>query len=136
MWTIYIVCFITQQALHTLRLRKKNFKFTPKCWWNSELRTARNTLQQMFNLWKADYFTKDRSSISYNRYKFARKRFRTLVKRAKHKLTIDHFVCVDKLKNVKPKTYWNQMQVLKSSSQKLYTINGKIYKDDITTEFK
>eukprot|EP00111_Clytia_hemisphaerica_P002763 TCONS_00007772-protein len=117
-------------------IEKTFYNFSPKRWWNNELGTARNTLQQMFNLWKSDCFTKDPSSISYNRYKFARKRFRTLVKRAKHKSTIDHFVCVDKLKNVKPKTYWNQMQALKSSSQKLYTINGKTNKDDITTEFK
>ena len=117
-------------------MEKKSYHFPAKPWWNSDLTSARKILQQTFNQWRTDEFTKDPSSLSYNRYLFARKRFRSLVKHAKHQSTVDHFINVEKLKNIKPKSYWKQIQKLKGSSQKQYTINGKTDSSDISREFK
>ena len=66
----------------------------------------------------------------------ARKIFRKLVKRAKHQATVEHYIDIEKLKNVKPSSYWKQINFLKKGQRKMYTINGKTNENDITSEFQ
>ena len=72
----------------------------------------------------------------YNRYLLARKNFRSLVKRCKSQATVDHFINVEKVKKIKPKSYWSQIRLAKSSPGKLYTVNNKTNITDISSEFK
>ena len=89
----------------------------------------------MFNNWRENGFPKSNLDVSYNRYLFARKIFRKLVKRSKHQETINHYIKVDKLKKIKPSSYWKQINFLKKETRKLYTINNKTNDSDITTDF-
>ena len=113
-----------------------SYNFPSKPWWNDDLRKARKNLQYMFNRWRENDFSRLPSDISYNRFKFARKVFRKLVKQSKHQATIDHYINVEKLKKVRPSNYWKQVNFLKKKQQKLYTINGMTDSTDITSEFK
>ena len=116
-------------------IEQNHHRIEPKAWWNSNLTESRKQLQLMFNIWKSHNFPRDENSISYNRYKFARKQFRQLVRNAKNQSTVDYYIKIDKLDKVRPKTYWKNIKVHRSSSQKLFTINGKSSKTDINTEF-
>uniref|UniRef100_A0A7M5VBJ8 Reverse transcriptase domain-containing protein n=1 Tax=Clytia hemisphaerica TaxID=252671 RepID=A0A7M5VBJ8_9CNID len=111
------------------------YNFTPKSWWNEELQNAHKNLKCMFNIWRENGFPKSNLDVSYNRYLFARKIFRKLVKRSKHQETINHYIKVDKLKKIKPSSYWKQINFLKKGPRKLYTINNKTNGSDITTDF-
>lgn len=116
--------------------KKDFYEFPAKNWWNDELTKAKRNLQLCFNLWRDNQFPKSESDVSYNRYKFSRKIFRTLVKRAKHQVTVEHYVNVEKLKNVNPSSYWTKVNLLNKKKQhKLFTVNGKSTKSDISNEF-
>ena len=65
----------------------------------------------------------------------ARKTFRSLVKHAENQATVDHYINIEKLKKIKPKTYWKEMKILNNKPKKLYTINGKTTHSDIANEF-
>jgi hypothetical protein len=76
-------------------------------------------------------------NVSYNRYALARKRFRSLVKKYKNQSSVvEHYINVEKLKKTKPKSYWKQIKLTKSTTTKLFTINGKTTHEDISSEFK
>eukprot|EP00111_Clytia_hemisphaerica_P001565 TCONS_00004470-protein len=89
----------------------------------------------MFNPWRDQGFPRSQDNVTYQRYIFARKRFRNMVKRAKNQANVDHFINVDNLKNLDPRSYWKSIKVNKASTQKLFTINGKTTSSEITTEF-
>ena len=89
----------------------------------------------MFNTWKDQEFPRNEDSVSYNRYKLARKNFRNLVKHSKNQATVNHYINVDKIKHIKPKSFWKNIKMLKSTTSKLYTINEKLNNEDITEEF-
>ena len=116
-------------------IEQNHHKIEPKSWWNSNLTDSRKQLQIMFNIWKSENFPRDLNNISYNRYKFARKRFRQLVRKAKIQSSVEYYINVDKLSKIKPKSYWKSIKVHRSSSQKLFTINGKTSKAEINSEF-
>jgi len=97
-------CYTTYQ--------NKFYNFPSKPWWNDDLRKARKNLQLMFNTWRDEGFPRLDSNVSYNRYRFARKIFRTLVKRAKYQATVDHYINVEKLKRIKPTSYWKEHLLL------------------------
>ena len=90
----------------------------------------------MFNAWQDQGFPRAENNIYYNRYLLARKRFHSLVKRYKSQSTIHHYINVDKLRKCNPKTYWKQIKIARTLTQKLFTINGKTKHEEITTEFK
>ena len=118
----------------------KSFKetayvFQSKPWWNDDIRKAHKILRSMFNIWKHNGFPKSPTDTSYCRYRFARKSFRYHIKRAKSNATARHYINIDKLKDVKPASYWKRLRSLRNDDQKLYTINGKSNKSDITDEF-
>ena len=97
------------------RMLEMNFsthKVTPKSWWNSDLSNAKKKLQQMFNLWKAEGFPKSESNIAYGRYKFARKAFRYQIRQSKNQTSANHYINVDKLKNIKPRLTWDQIVIV------------------------
>ena len=122
--------------LNALIISKRNITtFPQKPWWNDELRRSRNILQQMFSIWQGNNFPRLESDTSYNRYRYARKTFRSLVKHAKNQATVDHYINIEKLKKIKPKTYWKEMKILNNKPKKLYTINGKTTHSDISNEF-
>jgi len=120
-------CYTTYQ--------NKFYNFPSKPWWNDDLRKARKNLQLMFNTWRDEGFPRLDSNVSYNRYRFARKIFRTLVKRAKYQATVDHYINVEKLKRIKPTSYWKELKLLQKKQQKLCTLNDKTDKKDIANEF-
>eukprot|EP00111_Clytia_hemisphaerica_P004254 TCONS_00012144-protein len=107
-----------------------------KPWWTTELSKSRKLLQSTFNQWRSTNFNRDPHNVHYHRYLFARKNFRSLVKRCKSQSTVEHYINIEKVKKIKPKSYWSQIRLAKSSPQKLYTINNKTNTEDITTEFK
>ena len=130
---------LKQAALKAYNELKEDSHFhfiNNKRWWNQDLKNCRTTLQQMFNHWRATGFNREPDNLQYNRYLFARKNFRSLVKRYKSQSVVDHYVNVEKIKKIRPKSYWNQIRSAKSSHQKLYTINNKTNVNDITSEFK
>ena len=114
---------------------QSTYTFQSKPWWNDEIRKAHNNLRYMFNNWRDEGFPKHQSSTSFHRYRFARKIFRYHVRRAKNNATVEHYINTDKLKNIKPQSYWKNLRLLKNKDQKLFTINGKTKKTDITNEF-
>ena len=84
----------------------KHFHFIPtKRWWNKELTKKRKILQTMFNQWRLEGLPKVSDNISFNRYTFARKDFRIHVRNCKSQETLDHYVNIEKLKNINPKSY-------------------------------
>ena len=125
-----------QNAYDTLNSNSKFHTITPKSWWNKELSKCRKILQSMFNTWKSEGFSKDPENIAYNRYLFARKQFRSLNKKCKNQATAHHFVNIEKIKKMKPSSYWNQIRLAKKDTRKLYTINGKTEIKDISQDFK
>ena len=52
-----------------------------------------------------------------------------------HQATTDHYVNIEKVKNINPKSYWKKMRLAKQSSNKLFTINNKSTTGTITEEF-
>ena len=58
-----------------------------------------------------------------------------MVKHAKNQANIDHYINVDKLRNIDPRSYWKSIKVNKSSTQRLFTINGKTTNSEIRSEF-
>ena len=116
-------------------VNKTQYNFTPKSWWNNEIGKAHRNLKTMFNKWRDNGFPRSVSDVTYNRYQFARKMFRNLVKRSKHQETVDHYISVEKIKKIKPTSYWKQINYLKKGPRKLYTINNKTTDSDITTDF-
>ena len=88
----------------------------------------------MFNIWREEGFPRTDDNVSYNRYIFARKKFRSLVKKYKNQSTIEHYINVEKLKKTKPKSYWKQIKLAKSTTTKLYTINGKTVLETFSSE--
>ena len=111
-------------------------KFPAKRWWNRELTTARNNLSKCFNAWRDIEFVRSPDNVIYQRYLFARKKFRNMVKHYKNQENIEHFINVDKLRKIKPKSYWKNIKLAKNSQHKLYTINGKTTSQEITSEFQ
>ena len=89
----------------------------------------------MFNQWRSEGFPKVSDNISFNRYTFARKDFRIHVRNCKSQETLDHYVNIEKLKNINPKSYWKKIRLAKQSSNKLFTINNKSTAGAITEEF-
>ena len=89
----------------------------------------------MFNQWRSEGFPKVSDNISFNRYTFARKDFRIHVRNCKSQETSDHYVNIEKLKNINPKSYWKKIRLAKQSSNKLFTINNKSTAGAITEEF-
>ena len=79
---------------------------------------------------------KHEENISFNRYLFARKDFRCLAKKCKNQAITDHYINVEKIKRINPRSYWKKIRLAKSQSQKLYTINNKTAIDEISEEFK
>ena len=115
---------------------KSDFHQIPaKPWWNQDISKSRKILQQMFNIWRDNDFPRS-DDISYHRYLFARKKFRSLVKSAKNQATVQHYINIDKLKKTNPKSYWKHMKIAKRSTRKLFTINKKTTNEDITSEFQ
>ena len=98
--------------------KKKHYNFPSKPWRNDELRRSRNILQQMFSIWQGNNFPRLESDTSYNRYRYARKTFRSLVKHAKNQATVDHYINIEKLKKIKPKTYWKEMKILNNKPKR------------------
>lgn len=118
-----------------MEMNTSTHKVTPKPWWNRDLTRAREKLQQMFNLWKYEGFPKSESNVAYGRYKFARKSFRYLVRQAKNQASVEHYIGVEKLKNIKPRSYWQKIRLNKVATQKLFTVNNKTTTETITEEF-
>ena len=118
------------------QLNNNHFNFKPKKWWSNDLTLSRNKLHQMFNLWRDQGFPRSQDNIAFQRYLFARKQFRNMVKRAKNQANVDHYINVDKLKNLDARSYWKNIKINKNSAQKLFTINGKTTNPEIRTEFK
>ena len=115
---------------------KSDFHQIPaKPWWNQDISKSRKILQPMFNIWRDNDFPRS-DDISYHRYLFARKKFRSLVKSAKNQATVQHYINIDKLKKTNPKSYWKHMKIAKRSTRKLFTINKKTTNEDITSEFQ
>ena len=100
----------------------------------SRILQKKKNLQYFFNIWRAEHFERD--TVSHSRYLFARKGLRKLIKRCQNQATTDHFVNTEKVKNYKPRKYWQQIRQSKKSDQKLYTINNKTDTTEITNEFK
>ena len=65
----------------------------------------------------------------------ARKIFRKGVKLAQYNKLSNHYINIDSLKNIHPQKFWKKLRSLKSSTTRLFTINNKNNKTDITTEF-
>ena len=88
------------------RLKSDNdFHFiATKTWWNNDLTKKRKTLQIMFNQCDQKASETIDQNISHNRYLLARKDFRILTKRCKNKATSNHYVNVENIKNVNPKS--------------------------------
>ena len=114
---------------------KGHFRFPTKKWWNQDLTRARSTLSQMFNIWRDKKFPRDPDDVSFQRYLFARKRFRTLVKRYKNQSNVEHYINIDKLQHTDPKSYWKKVRLNSNSTQKLFTINDKTKTSEIASEF-
>lgn len=81
-------------------------------------------------------FPRDSNNVSYCRYLFARKLFRTEVKRAKNQATAEYYVNFERLKNSNPRFSWKQIKLSNQTSTKLYTINGKSKINEITSDFQ
>ena len=129
--------FLLQCASDSFTQMNTSFRnFPAKRWWNSELTAARNKLSTCFNAWRDTNFVRSQDNVTYQRYLFARKRFRNLVKHYKNQESIDHYINIDKLRKIKPKSYWRDIKLAKNSQRKLYTINGKTTSPEIASEFK
>ena len=90
----------------------------------------------IFNQWKQNGFPRDNENVQYNRYRLARKEFRNLTKKYQNASTMEHYVNIERIKNVQPKKYWQQIKLSKQSkNQKLFTINNKTQTKDIVEEF-
>eukprot|EP00111_Clytia_hemisphaerica_P019553 TCONS_00057647-protein len=116
--------------------KESDFHFVnTKRWWSADLTNKRKILQKMFNSWREDNFSRDPHNVHYNRYLLARKEFRNLAKKSKNQSTAEHYVNIDKIKKIKPRSYWNQIRSAKSEESKLYTINNSSDIPDITKGF-
>ena len=111
-------------------------KVSQKPWWNKELTKSRDILQKMFNLWRDAGFPRECNNVTYSRYVFARKVFRTQVKKEKNQATAKHYINIESLKQSKLKSFWRQIKLSNQSSTKLYTINGKTKINEITSDFQ
>ena len=118
-------------------LNQKFHHIQTKPWWNSDLTKSRKILQTMFNEWRDKGFPKDVNNVEFNRYCFARKTFRQLVKSSKNQLVNTHYIKADNLRNITPASFWREIRNMRNcSSSKLYTINNRITTKDIANEFK
>ena len=123
-----------QGSFQDIHIRSKPIPTKP--WWNSELSKSRKTLQLMFNNWRDQLFTRDPDSTTFNRYLLARKKFRTLVKQHKNQATVEHYIDVEKLKQLRPRSYWKQINLSNKKDQRLYTINKQSEINNVVTDFK
>ena len=110
-------------------------KVQPKRWWNKELSKSRDKLQRMFNVWRGVGFPRDPDNVSYNRYLFARKLFRTQVKKAKNQSTVHHYINIESIKSSDSRSFWRNIKLSNQKSTRLYTINGKTTVEEITSDF-
>ena len=125
-------------AVHAYEKLKTNKDFhfiSTKRWWNEDHTKKRKILQTMFNHWRSEGFPKNKDNTSFNRYIFARKAFRTLIRTCKNQATTEHYVNIEKIKDINPKAYWKKIRLAKRSTNKLFTINNKSTTDTITKEF-
>ena len=123
------------------QLKKENtfHFFKAKSWWTSELSEKQKSLRTFFNIWRDQGFPKDENNVTYNRYRFARKIFRNLVKKNQNQRNVQHYINVEKIKETKPRDFWKQLRLNKrysNQSQKLFTINNKTKSEDIVQNFK
>ena len=107
-----------------------------KPWWTSELSKSKAILTYHFNQWECNDFKKDETCIIYNRYILARKNFRKSVKNAQNKKLYKQYITIQNLKNTDPQKFWKNIKTLKKdTSSRLYCINKKQNKKEITKEF-
>ena len=89
----------------------------------------------MFNIWRDNGFPRSDCDVSYNRFKFSRQIFCNLVKQAKHQSTVEHYINVEKVKKIKPSSYWKDINLLRKKPNKMFTINNKTTNVEIASEF-
>ena len=123
------------KAYHQNKLTNKDQGFITKSWWTEDLTIAKKNLAYHFNQWKINGFQRDDDSVSYNRYKMSRKIFRKGIKLAQNNKLSKSFISLDNLKRTHPQKFWKNLKSLRKSSSRLFTINNKNNKHEITDEF-
>ncbi|XP_065654687.1 uncharacterized protein LOC136081308 [Hydra vulgaris] len=117
-------------------LKSKKQCLYSKSWWTPELSRSKTILSIHFNKWRDSGFLKDLNSVTFNRYLMARKSFRKAVKLAQNNKICAQYNKIKKLKNIRPKNFWNAFRCLnKDINSRLFTINNKKDKESITSEF-
>ena len=123
-----------KESFQTLNIQSKPIPTKP--WWNNELSQARTILQHMFNEWRDQNFPRNPDNTTFNHYLMSRKRFRTLVKLYKNQETVEHYIDIEKLKLLRPRSYWKQIRLSNKTDQRLYTINKQSEIKNIVTDLK
>nr|XP_047144829.1 uncharacterized protein LOC124818292 [Hydra vulgaris] len=91
--------------------QKKEFCIYSKSWWTPEVKLCKDILSFHFKEWKKCNYCRSQESISFNKYKLARKNFR--------------------------KTFWNNIRKIKSiPNTRILTINKKQVGKEIVEEFR
>ena len=137
---------ITPEVLHNMFLESAHAAYqatakTPnqpfsKSWWTPELTTCKNVLSLHFNIWRDEGFPRNADSVSFNRYRLARKNFRKAIKAAQNRIVFSKYMKINSLKKTDPRKYWSNMRKLKETNMRRpFIVNNKQNDRDITNEF-